>query len=195
MNRSCLFLIALLYAGTAACGSDPRSSLVGKWQIADDAELGRDAVTLSFRKETDTDYLLTLSYSLHPNGSLTIEKGRDHAVCCFGGIDRHLVDHRWQAQLPRNRQILIRRMLARLRPRTLSKDFPFALPRGCSFTNDSRSWAGVSFVQGNVGGLFLFQPGCSGPGADNAKHLVRSVIAMLPSVDGSTGFLEPPHHD
>jgi hypothetical protein len=194
MSPNRLLLIGLLYFATAACGSDPRKSLVGDWRIADDKELARDTQMLSFRKDTGTDFLATLSYSLQPSGLLTIEKGRDHAVCCFGGIDRHLVDQRWQTQLPQDRQILIRRMLARLRPRSLSKDFPFALPRGCSFIYDSRSWAGAGYIQGNVGGLFVFQPGCTGLGADNAKRLLRSVVAMLPPVDGSADFLKPPHH-
>ena len=194
MSHSRLFLIGLLYFATAACGSDPRNSLVGDWRIADDSELARDTQTLSFRKETDTDFLTTLSYSLQPNGLLTIEKGRDHAVCCFGGIDRHLVDRRLQFQLPRERQMQFRRMLARLRPRSLSKDFPFAFPKGCNFIYDSRSWAGASYVQGKVGGLFIFQPGCRGEGANDAKRLLRSAVAMLPPVDGSAEFLEPPHH-
>jgi hypothetical protein len=195
MSHSKLLLIAFLCSATAACGSDPRKSIVGEWQAADDGELARDTVTLSFRKENGTDFPATLSYSLQPSGLLTIEKGRDHAVCCFGGIDRHSVDLRWQIQLPQDRQLLVRRMLARLRPRSLSKDFPFALPSGCSFIYDSRPWAGASYVQGKVGGLFVFQPGCSGSGADNAKQLFRSVIAMLPPVQGSAEFLEPPNHD
>jgi hypothetical protein len=194
MSRTRLFLIGLWYFTVTACGSDPRNSLVGDWRIADDGELARDTQTLSFRRETGTDFLETLSYSLQPNGLLTIEKGRDHAVCCFGGIDRHLVDRRWKTQLPQDRQILVRRMLARLRPRSLSKDFPFALPKGCSFIYDSRSWAGAGYEQGTVGGLFVFQPGCTGAGAENAKRLLRSVVATLPPVDGSADFLEPPHH-
>jgi hypothetical protein len=194
MGRSKLFLIAFLCSASAACGSDPRKSIVGEWQIADDSELARDTVTLSLRKENGTDFPATLSYSLQPSGLLTIEKGRDHAVCCFGGIDRHLVDRHWQTRLPHDRQILIRRMLARLRPRSLSKDFPFALPKGCSFIYDSRSWAGAGYVQGKIGGLFVFQPGCSGSGAEKAKRLLRSVVATLPPVDGSAEFLEPPNH-
>jgi hypothetical protein len=64
----------------------------------------------------------------------------------------------------------------------------------CSFIYDSRSWAGAGYVQGNVGGLFVFQPGCSGSGAEKAKRLLRSVVGMLPPVDGSVEFLEPPNH-
>ena len=190
MKRNNLLLAWLLCATTAGCDSDPRDSLVGQWQIAQDIELGRDTVTLWFRKENGTDFPATLSYSLEPNGLLTIEKGRDHAVCCFGGIDKHLVDRRWQTQLAQDRQIAIRRTLARLRPRTLSKDFPFALPRGCSFIFDLRPWGGVAYVQGRVGGEFIFQSGCTGAGADRAQRLLRSVEPLLPTVEGSADFIE-----
>ena len=147
-------------------------------------------MTVFFRRENGTNFPTTLSYSIQPSGLLIIERGRDHAVCCFGGIDQHLVDSRWQTHLPSDRQMTVRKMLARLRPRALSRDYPFALPTGCSYISDSRSWAGVDYAQGKVGGVFIFQPGCTGDGAESARHLLREVVAALPSVAGATEFVE-----
>lgn len=190
MKPRIMLAATLLWCTLAGCGSSPEDSLIGAWKIPSDTELAQERVTLFFRKENGTYYPATLSYSLAPNGLLTIEKGRDHAVCCFGGIDRHLTDARWQVTLPADDQNRIRRNLARLRPKSLSKDVPFALPRGCDFTSDTRSWSGVGFYRGKVGALFIFQRECQGAGAEEAKRLLASVVAALPTVDGSAEFLK-----
>ncbi|WCP11937.1 hypothetical protein sphantq_00332 [Sphingobium sp. AntQ-1] len=186
--------VTMLLAAAISCilGScdNPQYSLVGDWEIAPDSKLAEEHIILFFRKENGTYYPATLSYSLSPSGLLSIEKGRDHAVCCFGGIDKHFADLRQKTQLSKEKQFLIRRMLARLRPRVLSSDVPFALPQGCSFTFDSRSWNSVGFSRGKAAGAFIFQPDCEGLGADKAKHLLRSVVAALPPVEGSMAFLE-----
>lgn len=186
--------ITMLLAVTFSCilGScdNPQHSLVGDWEIALDRELAQEDITLFFRKENGTYYPATLSYSLSPSGLLSIEKGRDRAVCCFGGIDKHFVDLRQKTQLSKEKQFLIRRMLSRLRPRGLSSDGPFVLPQGCGVTFDSRPWNSVGFSRGKAVGAFIFQEDCEGLGADKAKHLLRSVVAALPPVEGSMAFLE-----
>ncbi|MDE2563987.1 MAG: hypothetical protein KGL48_17250 [Sphingomonadales bacterium] len=182
----------LLLCALGGCSDNSRKSLVGNWNIPSDSELGLETITLSFRKENGTDYPETLSYSLQPDGALTIEKGRDHVVCCFGGVDEHLVDSRSTIKLAIQEQLQIRRALARLRPQALSNEFPYAIPLGCAFVNDSRTWSNVSFERGKVGGAFVFQPECKGFGAENAKHLIRRVVAQLPPVPASAAFLAEP---
>ncbi|WP_152536541.1 hypothetical protein [Sphingobium sp. C100] len=189
MKQITMLLAAAFFCMLGSC-DNPQYSLVGDWEIAPDSELAQEDITLFFRKENDTYYPTTLSYSLSASGLLSIEKGRDRAVCCFGGIDKHFVDLRQQTQLSKEKQFIIRRMLARLRPRTLSSDFPFALSQGCGFIDDSRPWNVVSFSQGKVGGLFIFQPQCEGVSAGKTKHLLRSVVAEFPPVEGSMSFLE-----
>jgi hypothetical protein len=191
MTRIIRWLSPLAACLLAGC-DDPHRSLIGAWAIASDAELAQETVTLGFRKENGTDYPATLSYVIDPHGLLTIEKGRDHAVCCYGGIDKHLTDARWKKQLSSEEQIKIRRLLARLRPQALSKDFPFALPKGCGFTTDSRPWSVVGFLREKEGGEFLFQPGCHSAGGSRAKRLLRSVVAALPPVEGSAEFTAGP---
>lgn len=190
MNRAKTVLSLLSCLMPASSQTAPQSSLVGAWTIATDQELNRDTITLWFRHENGTVYPTTLSYSLEPSGMLTVERGRDHAVCCFGGIDKHLTDERWRKQLSGDMQINIRRMLARLRPLTLSKDVPFVLPKGCGYVFDSRPWNGVWYSQGKLGGTFMFQPNCDGAGADEVRSLLRSVIGELPQVEGSYEFLK-----
>lgn len=182
----------LLLCALGGCSIDPRKSAVGEWDIPGDSELRLETITVSFRKENGTDYPDTLSYSLQPDGVVTIEMGKDHTVCCFGGVDKHLVNARSTIKLAMQEQLPIRRALARLRPQALSHDFPYALPLGCAFVNDSRAWSSVSFERGQVGGAFVFQPECKGAGAKNAKYLLRRVVAQLPPVKASEAFLAEP---
>lgn len=187
-------LLAVAASHVLGSCDNPRHSLVGNWEIAPDNELARDEIKLSFRKENGSYYPATLSYSLSPAGSLSIEKGRDHIVCCFGEIDQHFVDYRQKTQLYQDKQIAIRRMLARLRPRTLSPNGPFTLPEGCNFTFDTRSWSSVHFSQGRDEGAFIFQSECEGAGAARAEHLLRLVVAVLPPVDGFPTILKGRRH-
>lgn len=188
MSKSILLPCFLLLLITG-CKNSPQDSLVGKWKTPDISSLDSETMTLWFRRENGTDYSATLSYTLDPNGTVIIEKGRDHAACCFGGIDKHFTDYRAKKSLSTYQQAEIRQMLVRLRPEKLSRDVPFALPIGCSFVMDSRPWNGVGFSAGKLGGAFVFQAGCKGPGADRVKSLLKSLLTALPPVEGAESFI------
>lgn len=189
MVRTCLLLVAVLLLSASGDVDNGQASIVGGWPLASDDELSQENVVLWFRKENGTYYPGTLSYHIATDGTLLIEKGHDHAACCFGGIDKHLVDNYRVMRFPASDLARVRRMLARLRPMNLSKDVPFALPPGCGFVMDSRPWNGVTYSRGKLGGAFVFHHQCEGAGADQARALLRSVVQSLPSVEGSAEFL------
>jgi hypothetical protein len=188
MGRRVLLQTLLVTFLLAGCSVSARKSLVGDWTIATDRELGTEKIRLWFRRENGSEYSTTLSYSLEPTGLPTIEKGRDHAACCFGGVDDHLTDWRSTKKLTKGQQISLRRKLGRLRPKSISKEFPVVLPPSCDFVFDTRAWGGVQFERGKEGGAFIFQDQCDEPSTKVIKQHLRAVVEALPAVEGSEVF-------
>jgi hypothetical protein len=188
------YLISLLAltAMITGCGNRPRTeSLVGDWPVASDATLASESITLRFRKYGDGDLSRTLSYTLAPDGQMTVERGADHHVCCFGGVDGHFIESRKVYSLPQGRAMQLRRMFGRLRPDKLTTDLPFVLPRGCSFIYHGATTVGVFFDKGQTGGAFIFQSGCDGDGARQVQRMLRAMQTLLPPVDNSRAYLPP----
>lgn len=184
--RSCLAAITF---SLAACSDQAGQSLVGAWQIASDDELAGETMNLWFREYGNSAVHNTIGFTLDPSGIVTVERGRDHSVCCYGGIDRHDTVNSRRFRLTPERAALIRRMLARLRPETLSAEAPLALPEGCSFIMDGGATNGVTFRRGSVGGAFAFQDGCTGPGARRVRSHLETIMSHLPDGSSAVDFL------
>lgn len=188
------YLISLLTltAMITGCDNRPRTeSLVGDWPVASDATLAGESITLWFRKYGDGDLSRTLSYTLAPDGQMTVERGADHHVCCFGGVDGHFIESRKVYSLPQGRAMQLRRMFGRLRPEKLTADLPFALPRSCTYIFDGGAIAGVAFEKEKTGGAFIFQSGCDGDEARQVLRMLRAMQTLLPPVDNSRAYLPP----
>ncbi|SEI57389.1 hypothetical protein SAMN05518849_101131 [Sphingobium sp. AP50] len=187
-----LISLLALTAMITGCSDRPRTeSLVGDWPVASDATLAGESITLQFRKYGDGDLSRTLSYTLAPDGQMTVERGADHHVCCFGGVDGHFIDSRKVYSLPQGRAMQLRRMFGRLRPEKLTADLPFVLPKGCTYIFDGGAVAGVNFDKGSAGGSFIFQSGCDGDGARQVQHMLRAMQTLLPPVENSLAYLPP----
>lgn len=183
--------IALSASIMSGCDDpEPNRSVVGSWLIPSDEVLAKETMTLWFRKYDDSYIHLTLAYVLRPGGQLQIKKGRVRSVGMFGGIEKAKGGSLREVQINHKDDVQLRRQLAKLRPAGLSKDFPFTIPSGCAFFSDDSSWSGVGFEKAEQGGAFVFQHGCEGEGAEEAKLLLEKIIIKLPLAEEAEHFIE-----
>lgn len=186
-RRSCLAALLRLapaLLALAGCERPPQRSLVGDWPLAPDKVLLGEEIELWARsKAGQDDYARTVAFVFQPGGHLRIVHGRDHFVCCYGGVDRRETDNARTIPLAPETDLRLRRMLARLRPRVLSAEGPITLPRGCSYVYDGGARGGVAYSGKRAGGVFILQSDCGGAGADEAVQLIRDVALELPGAD------------
>jgi len=177
MNRvargNAFFLFLLL----GACSAN---SLVGNPDLPSDAVLSRERISIRFgARDIAHDATDILSIDILPDNSFHTRRSRM--------IYHRLEELRYndiRAQhgaLSPERAMTIRRMLARLQPAQLSRDWTLSRIEGCGIVSDGQPDFVVDFAgEAKKGGLFSLYAGCDVPDARPARKLVDDVRALVP---------------